>query len=311
MTRALKWAAVFSGQGGQRMVHVRRLRSALPDDLRSAWTAALALAGVRSADLDDATLTNNRVAQPTLCAWQVGAWDALATALPPPVLVAGYSVGELAACCAAGGFSGAQAIELAARRALLMDAVTQAPAGLAATVGLAESDIHSLCQRAGVEVAIRNGPRHFVVGGPIPALDMFIAAALDAGAVRAQRLPVAVPAHTRWLADAATQFAAALSPVLADSLCLPMLSGIDAHTLRTAADAAAALARQIASPLDWAACMEAIAEAQPDAVLEIGPGDALARMFAESVPEVPARSLDDFRDPAGAIAWLRRQQHAF
>jgi [acyl-carrier-protein] S-malonyltransferase len=53
--------------------------------------------------------------------------------------------------------------------------------------------------------------------------------------------------------------------------------------------------------------MEAIAEMQPDAVLEIGPGNALARMLVESAPDVRVRSLDEFRDPAAAIAWAARQ----
>jgi [acyl-carrier-protein] S-malonyltransferase len=157
-------------------------------------------------------------------------------------------------------------------------------------------------------VAIRNGIRHFIVGGPESALASFIAAALAAGAVRAHRLSVTTPAHTHWLAPASSMFAAALRPYMAGPLRLPMLSGIDAHTLRTASDAAAALARQISTPLDWLACMDAIVETQPDAVLEIGPGNALARMLAEMAPMVAVRALDDFRDPAAAVGWAGRQR---
>jgi len=78
--------------------------------------------------------------------------------------------------------------------------------------------------------------------------------------------------------------------------------------LRTATEAAVALARQISTPLDWLACMEAIVETQPDAVLEIGPGNALARMLAEMTAGVAVRALDDFRDPAAAIGWINRQR---
>jgi len=63
--------------------------------------------------------------------------------------------------------------------------------------------------------------------------------------------------------------------------------------------------RQLATMLDWASCMDAIAEMQPDAVLEIGPCNALARMFAEACPGVPIRAIDDFRDPAAASATQR------
>ncbi|MEO8755751.1 MAG: acyltransferase domain-containing protein, partial [Casimicrobiaceae bacterium] len=166
MPRALRWVALFSGQGGQRTKYAQRLGTSLPDDLRTAWFDALALAGVAAASLDEATLIRNRVAQPTLCAWQVDTWRTLATALPPPALVAGYSVGELGACCAAGGFSDVQAIAFATLRAEFMDAATEPPAGLAAVLGLSAREVDTLCERAGTEVAIRNGVRHFVVGGP-------------------------------------------------------------------------------------------------------------------------------------------------
>jgi len=72
----------------------------------------------------------------------------------------------------------------------------------------------------------------------------------------------------------------------------------------------AALSRQLAMTLDWAACMDVVAEVQPDAVVEIGPGNALARMFADAVPDVPVRALADFKDPAAAMAWMQKQRRA-
>ena len=66
-----------------------------------------------------------------------------------------------------------------------------------------------------------------------------------------------------------------------------------------------ALARQISTPLDWDACLGAVLEMQPDAVLEIGPGNALARMWAERAPQVPVRASDDFRSVEGIAAWVK------
>jgi [acyl-carrier-protein] S-malonyltransferase len=308
MTGVVRWVALFSGQGAQRVAHLQRVAYALPPDLREAWSAALADAGADPAHLDDATLTRNRVAQPTLCAWQVAAWRVLAVALPPPVRVAGYSVGEIAACCAAGGYSGPRAIELAALRAACMDDATREPSGLAAVLGLSARELAPLCEHSGVAVAIRNGARHFIVGGTEAALAAFEPAALDAGATRAQRLAVAVPAHTHALADAVTCFAALLRVGMTGPLRVPMMSALDARILRTAEDAADALVRQIATPLDWSACMDSVNELQPDAILEVGPGDALSRMCTEAMPDTPARALDDFREPAAAIAWVARQR---
>ena len=303
----VKWVALFSGQGNQRAEHVRRLRASLQGELADAWQRALASIDIAAETLDDRALLRNRVAQPTLVAWQVSAYAAIANALPPPVLVAGYSVGEIAACSAAGGYDVRAAIELAATRARLMDEAIRGPSGLAAVLGLPESTVRSLCERTGTAIAIRNGPRHFVAGGPQAPLEALIAAAMEEGATRACALPVTTAAHTLWLAPAVPRFALALQAIGMEPLRVPMLSGIDASRLRTADEAASALARQLATPLDWQACMESVAEMQPDAVLEIGPGNALARMLAEAAPELAVRAMEDFRETASAVAWVLRR----
>lgn len=304
----MRWVALFSGQGGQRPAHAHAMARTLAAPLRLAWEAALARAEASIEGLDEAALGRNRVAQPTLAAWQVNAWADLAPQLPPPVLVAGYSVGELAACSAAGGYAGTTAIAISATRAALMDDAQDAPSGLAAVLGVAEGTVQMLAAEAGVAIAIRNAPRHFIVGGTNAALAAFMASATRAGAVRVQRLCVHTPAHTPALAAAVPRFAAALAEAMAPGrLAIPMASAIDGVKLRTGAEATAALARQLAVPLDWAACMDVVAELVPDVVLEIGPGDALARMFAEVAPGVPVRALDAFRSSAAAADWVVRQ----
>lgn len=308
MEGGLKWVALWSGQGGQRVEHVERLRSVLAPDLREAWERALVDAGAPAGRLDEAAITRNRVAQPTLVAFQLAAWAALGRELPPPAVVAGYSIGEIAACAAAGGLDAADAVALAATRAGLMDEAADAPSGLAAVLGLASDELAPICERHGAALAIRNGPRHFVIGGPRPALEAVIRDASAAGATRAWPLPVTTPAHTRFVESAVPRFAAALAAAARGPLRVPMLSAIDASRLRSAQDVVSALSRQLATMLDWEACMDAVAETQPDAVVEIGPGNALARMLAEAAPHIPVRSLDDFRDPAAAIAWAARQR---
>ena len=308
MPGQLRWVALFSGQGGQRAAHVADMSATLPADLRAAWQRALGSAGASIDHLDDATLARNRVAQPTLVAFELAAFARLA-ASAPPVLVAGYSVGEVAACAAAGGMAAVDAIDVAATRARLMDEAVSVPGALAAVLGLGERDVVALCARTGVAVAIRNGPRHFVVGGPSSSLADFIEQAPLCGATRACALSVHTPAHTPWLASAVPLFAAALRPCV-HALRVPALAGIDASRVRTAEEAVAALSRQLAMTLDWAACMDVVAEAQPDAVVEIGPGNALARMFADAVPDVPVRALADFKDPTAAMAWMQKQRRA-
>jgi [acyl-carrier-protein] S-malonyltransferase len=186
---SVRWVAVFSGQGGQRVEHARSVRDMLPMEAR------------------DGDVACNRVAQPTVVAWQVSAYMRFASQLPAPALVAGYSVGQIAACSAAGGFDAHDAIAIAASRARLMDEACPEPAGLAAVLGLDEHTLDTLCARTGAEIAIRNGPRHFVVGGPETCLRALIVQSVAQGATRAQSLPVTTPAHTRWLDPAVPRFA--------------------------------------------------------------------------------------------------------
>ena len=66
------------------------------------------------------------------------------------------------------------------------------------------------------------------------------------------------------------------------------------------------LAQQISHTVEWAACMEAVAERGVRCVLELGAGHALAKLWAQRFPEIPVRSLEDFRSPEGVAAWVGR-----
>ena len=63
------------------------------------------------------------------------------------------------------------------------------------------------------------------------------------------------------------------------------------------------LAEQVATTVRWDACMDAVAERRPDAVLEIGPGTTLARLWRERHPAIPVRSCDEFARAGQAVEW--------
>jgi [acyl-carrier-protein] S-malonyltransferase len=77
-----------------------------------------------------------------------------------------------------------------------------------------------------------------------------------------------------------------------------------ADRIHDAAQAGRALAAQIATTVRWDECMENISARAPDCVLEIGPGQALARMWNQRYPDIPARSCDDFRSRSTLIEWI-------
>jgi [acyl-carrier-protein] S-malonyltransferase len=189
-----------------------------------------------------------------------------------------------------------------------MDAAAPFACALGAILGLSQREVEALCVRRGAAIAIRNGSRHFIVGGKRDDVDAVIADADEAGATRVHVLGVHTPAHTAMLDAAVAPFAGVVTRFLTAPLRLPMISAIDAARIATHDEVVAALSRQLATMLDWASCMDVIAEMQPDAVLELGPCNALARMFAEACPGIPARAIEDFRDPAAAAAWVSAQR---
>lgn len=308
----MRLAILFSGQGNQQPAHLEALRHAPP----AAQSITEALAAQipdlwRMPDPPLALLQTNRIAQPLIFASQLALWRQLAPHLPRPMALAGYSLGEMAACCVAGCFTAEEGVALCAERAAAMDACVDTPAGLLAIAGLPAASSEAIAADCGLAVAIRNGPDHLVLGGPEPALQHAARQAEHLGAARIVRLGVTTPSHTPWLTPAAERFAAHLDSLHPEPhtqrLTTPVLSAIDGRPATQRQAALQALARQIDHPLDWTACQNAIAERQPDAILEIGPGNALARMWAERHPHIPVRASDDFRSVEGIVEWVGKQ----
>jgi [acyl-carrier-protein] S-malonyltransferase len=255
------------------------------------------------------TLRENRKAQ-LLCTLQaLSAMALLADALPQRRCVAGYSVGEVAAWGVTGLFGPCQTLDLIDLRARAMDAASPPDAGMLFIRGLPRVAIEALCNGREAAIAIVNPGDAWVVGGTNSALAEIATDAHRQGAVRVTPVAVNVPSHTYLLAEAASNFAsslshAALAPALPSGTRL--LSGIDGSVVLNPLDGRRKLAVQIAQPIQWAACLESCVEAGASAFLELGPGRALAEMAASAYPQLPARSLDDFRSQQGVLDWLAR-----
>ncbi|WP_242346970.1 ACP S-malonyltransferase [Anaeromyxobacter terrae] len=246
----------------------------------------------------------NAIAQPLLCAAELATWAALREALPPARVVAGYSLGELAAYGCAGALSPGDTVALAARRAALMDAASPAGGGLVALRGLALARAEALAGEVGAELAIAIAPDHCVVGGAAGPLAELERRARGLGATTVQRLPVDVPAHTHLLDAAVEPFAAALARSGLRDPPIPVLAGITGAPARTRAAAVTALSLQLARRVEWGRCLATAAELGCSIFLELGPGNALARMAGEAIPGARARSVADFRSLDGVVRWV-------
>jgi [acyl-carrier-protein] S-malonyltransferase len=255
---------------------------------------------------EEAGLFENLPSQ-ILCVTQaLAAYACIADILPPRLLFAGYSVGEMAAWSLAGTWTPDQILPLVRARAELMDRASRPGDCLCAVRGLDRADIERLSRAHGCEIAIVNPDQLFVIGGGRPDIDRLCEEALGAGATRASVLAVNVASHTSRMTAAIAPFQQAIDAVPAGNLERGriLLSGSDGSRIRDPAAESGKLARQIGTPLDWAACLDAMVEANVDRVLELGPGRALANM-ARSLSTLDAvRAFDDFKTIDGIRRWI-------
>ncbi len=299
-------AILCAGQGGQHRGMFDLLGGVA--EAGPVFAAAIPLLGVdprrfvREAGED--ALFANRAGQILCCTHALAGWAMLGLR-SRRVVLAGYSVGELAAWGCAGLFGVEQTLALAAARAEAMDRAAPADAGLAAVVGLRRVVLDTLIGPHGLSVAIVNGADSFVVGGARAGLDAVLEAARMRGAT-GRMLRVSVPSHTALLEAAGAEFGAVLGRQGTHGpRDVRLLSGTDAGTVHDPAEGMRKLALQVWRTIEWSACLEACAEAGGSVFLELGPGSALARM-AESVAGRPARSIEQFRTADGVRDWLAR-----
>jgi [acyl-carrier-protein] S-malonyltransferase len=306
-----RFAIFCPGQGGQQphMFDLALSDPAIASQLAQWWDATgynIPLAHV----LHSPSLPfTNRMAQPLIVAASLAMWQAVRRFAPVPYLVAGYSIGELAACAVAGALCPADALALAVTRARLMDDCLEdgKVQGLGAVSGVSSVDLPTLLTQHGWFMAIDTGNGNVIAGGLRQGQRGLIDAIRVLGG-KFTPLAVEVAAHTPLMRAAVAPLHAALAQVpFADGNRLPdslVLTGISAALAAPTAQIKPLLARQVAEPIRWADCMDACAEAGVQMVLELGPGSALARMMQVRHPHVACRSAADFRSLEGIASWI-------
>jgi [acyl-carrier-protein] S-malonyltransferase len=158
-------AILCSGQGGQHPAMFDLVANCL--EAEPIFAAAAGVLGqeprrfVRQAAPAD--LFSDLSGQILCCTQALAAWAALGTARPARAVIAGYSVGELAAWGCAGALDGPSTLSLAQRRAALMDAAAPTDGGLAAVVGLRRPTLEPILARHAVSIAIVDDVDSFVV----------------------------------------------------------------------------------------------------------------------------------------------------
>jgi len=301
----MSYAVLFSGQGTQRPGMLPWLESE-PVCQTLLQVMQMAIGTDWRATLEDvAQRSSNTFAQPLLVGTGLAAWSALALRLQEqPVVVAGYSVAELSAFACAGVFSMSDATALARQRAADMDAAVLGMAGgLLAVSGMTrEAVLHAFPALA---CAIDIAADQAIYAGPVEVLKSCALDLAMRGAMCTQ-LEVRVPSHSHWMSGAALQFEQTLSELPFNKAKIAVALNSTGTTTTQRDTLRKALSEQIATTVQWSACMDSVAERGVRCVIEIGAGTTLSKMWNQRYPGIPARSIEDFRDATGAARWIER-----
>ena len=249
----------------------------------------------------------NAIAQPLIVIAQLAQWAALHNALPAPIALAGYSIGELACYGIAGALDNGELALLARTRAEAMDAsAAKQHGGLLGVNGLTRSALQRLCVASRAYIAIAIAEDAYVVGGALAALQDVRDHCRQAGA-KITELRVGIASHTPLLTAAAEAFRNALEHSTWSAQSIPVIAGVDAGMITSRERAIETLSAQIAHTVEWGHCLDALYERGCRVYLELGPGGALCKMVRARFDDVEARAVDEFRRLENAITWAQQR----
>ncbi|QCB51547.1 ACP S-malonyltransferase [Rhodococcus sp. PAMC28707] len=244
-------------------------------------------------------ITDTSVTQPLVVAAALLAFEEIAGQglLQDDAIIAGHSVGELAAAAIAGVISADEAVTLAAvRGAEMAKACALEPTGMSAVLGGAESEVLARLEELGLEPANVNAVGQIVAAGLLTALAELAANPPEKARVRA--LPVAGAFHTRFMAPAQDAVATAAAAITPSQPTRTLLSNSDGKAVTSGADALTKLAAQVTKPVRWDLCTATLKELAVSSVVELPPSGALVGIAKREMRGTPNLGLKKPEDIA-------------
>ncbi len=297
-------AFVFPGQGSQSVGMGRDLAAAFAparevfgevDETLRQRLSKLMFEG----PADELTLTENT--QPALMAMSLAVLRVLESEgnfrlRDRAGVVAGHSLGEYSALCAAGGFALADTARLLRLRGEAMQRAVPAGAGaMAALLGIELEEAASICEEASrvpetedrevVEPANDNGGGQVVISGARPAIERAVEIARRRGVRRAMLLPVSAPFHCALMAPAADVMAEALDAALPAPPMVPLIANASAAKATDPTVIRDLLVRQVTATVRWRESVQAMTALGVDSFVELGPGKVLSNLIRRIVPD--------------------------
>ncbi len=310
-------AFTFPGQGSQTVGMGKDLADAFPEARRVFEEVDAALGEKLSKVIwegPEETLTLTANAQPALMAVSMAAMRALEArgfSLEGKVAyVAGHSLGEYSALCAAGTFSLADTARLLRIRGNAMQAAVPVGKGaMAAIIGLEQADVEAACAEAAVgggvcQIANDNGGGQIVISGDKQAVERGAAACTARGAKRALMLPVSAPFHSALMQPAAEAMLDALAKVRKNAPAVPVVANVAVTPLDDPAEIADRLVEQVTGRVRWRETVEWFGAHGVTTLYEVGAGKVLSGLARRINRDLATANIGTPADVEAALAAL-------
>ncbi|UQX12806.1 ACP S-malonyltransferase [Candidatus Mycobacterium methanotrophicum] len=268
----------------------------------SSWSTASGLDLARlGTTASTEEITNTAIAQPLIVAATLLAHEELTRRgllageeagkeAHKDAIVAGHSVGEIAAYAIAGVFSADDAVALAATRgAEMAKACADEPTGMSAVLGGDEADVLAHLEQLDLVPANRNAAGQIVAAGRLSGLDKLAEDPPTKARVRA--LGVAGAFHTQFMASALDGYASAVQNVATAEPTAVLLSNRDGQPVCSANDAIEKLVAQLVHPVRWDLCSKTLRQRNVRAIVEFPPSGALSGIAKRELRGVPTRAV--------------------
>ena len=285
---------VFPGQGaqsvgmGKELYETNAAARAVFDEVDDALGEKLSDI-IFNGPAEELTLTAN--VQPAIMATSIAMLRAGNVQIPE--YVAGHSLGEYTALCAAGALSVGDTAKLLRARGNAMQTAVPVGHGLTAVVlGMDIDALREICDAAGCDVANDNSAGQVVISGAKEAVEGAMNMAKERGAKRAMPLALSVPVHCRIQSPAAEEMARALESVKMVAPSVPLISNKTCTPLTDVNEIKSALVYQMTHGVRWRESVLAMAEMGITTMTEIGPGSVLTGLCSRITDKITAQKLE-------------------